>query len=248
MLNITEVRVKLMEGRSDRLRAFCSMTVDDDFVVHDLRVIEGKKGKFVAMPSRKLSDSCPQCGGKNHLRASYCNDCGAQLDEDRAEGRKLHVDVAHPINTPCREHIQEAVLEAYEEDVRRKEEGKEPNHIFLEDDLAALEGEEEEELPAEEADEAEAEAVEEQAAEVEKEETAPEKEEEEEEAEKEEERAVPSRGEPAEEMSAEEAASTPSRPQQQEKAREHEAEEEEEKEEEAEKEEEEEDEFYKGIF
>ena len=144
-MEITEVRVKLLTGRSDRLRAFCSMTIDDDFVVHDLRVIEGEKGKFVAMPSRKLSDSCPQCGGKNHLRAQYCNDCGAELDGDRAEGRKLHVDVAHPINTPCREHIQDAVLEAYEKDVSRKEEGEEPKHIFLEDDLAALSGEKEKE-------------------------------------------------------------------------------------------------------
>ena len=51
-MNITEVRVKLMQNRSDRLRAFASITIDDDFVVHDLRVIEGRSGFFVAMQVR----------------------------------------------------------------------------------------------------------------------------------------------------------------------------------------------------
>ncbi len=155
MLNITEVRVKLMEGRSDRLRAFCSITIDDDFVVHDLRVIAGKKGRFVAMPSRKLTDNCPRCGGKNHLRAKYCNDCGHELDENRAGSGKLHVDVAHPINTPCRKHIQSAVLEAYDEEIERKEQGLEPEHIYLEDDLDSLTEEESEDYEAPEWDDEE---------------------------------------------------------------------------------------------
>ena len=50
-LNITEVRVKLTEAKKNRLQAFCSITIDNDFVVRDLKVIEGHKGAFVAMPS-----------------------------------------------------------------------------------------------------------------------------------------------------------------------------------------------------
>lgn len=118
-LNITEVRVKLMRNRSDRLRAFCSITIDDDFVVHDLRVIEGRKGFFVAMPSRKLTDNCPRCGGKNELRSKFCSECGARLEEERQKAvkrDKVHVDVAHPINTAFREMLQEKVLLAYEEE------------------------------------------------------------------------------------------------------------------------------------
>ena len=99
---ITEVRIKLMEDNNERLQAFCSVTFDDAFVVRDLKIIEGTKGSFVAMPSRKLTDRCGQCGCKNHLRARYCNQCGHKLDEDRAtrdaDGRaKLHADIAHPI-------------------------------------------------------------------------------------------------------------------------------------------------------
>jgi len=130
-VEITEVRVKLLEGRSDRLRAFCSITIDDEFVVHDLRVIDGRKGLFVAMPSRKLSDSCPRCGGKNHLRAKYCSDCGGQLDPERAlKGVKVrdkyHVDVAHPIVPACREIVQKTVLDAYEAELGRVSDGLGP--------------------------------------------------------------------------------------------------------------------------
>lgn len=121
---ITEVRIKLIENNHERLQAFCSVTFDDAFVVHDLKVIEGTKGLFVAMPNRKLTDSCPQCGCKNHVQARHCNQCGGQLDEDRAtrdaDGRaKLHADIAHPINSMCREAIQTAVLNAYREERKR---------------------------------------------------------------------------------------------------------------------------------
>ena len=83
---ITEVRIKLMEDNSEneRLQAFCSVTFDDAFVVRDLKIIEGTKGSFVAMPSRKLTDRCTHCGSKNHLRSRFCNQCGTKLDEDRA--------------------------------------------------------------------------------------------------------------------------------------------------------------------
>ena len=73
---ITEVRIKLMEDNNERLQAFCSVTFDDAFVVRDLKIIEGTKGSFVAMPSRKLTDRCSSCGCKNHLRARFCNQCG----------------------------------------------------------------------------------------------------------------------------------------------------------------------------
>jgi stage V sporulation protein G len=125
-MKITEVRIKLMENSDDRLRAFCSITFDDCFVIRDLKIIEGTNGPFVAMPSRKLTGHCSHCGAKNHLRAPYCNQCGKRLDENRTvrdlEGRvKLYADIAHPINSECREVIQERVVAEYEEEVRRSQ-------------------------------------------------------------------------------------------------------------------------------
>ena len=120
-MEITEVRVKLMEEPGERLQAFCSITFDDAFVVRDLKIIEGMTGPFVAMPSRKLTAHCPHCGCKNHLRAAYCNQCGARLREQAAtkdeDGRaKLYADIAHPINSACREMIQQRVIVAFEEE------------------------------------------------------------------------------------------------------------------------------------
>ncbi len=120
-MEISEVRIKLMNDPHERLLAFCSITFDASFVIRDLKIIQGTKGAFVAMPSRKLMDRCPKCHNKNHLRAPYCNQCGVHLDENRADkddlGRaRLYADIAHPINSECRELIQEEVLNAYQKE------------------------------------------------------------------------------------------------------------------------------------
>ena len=69
-MEITEVRIKLMDEPGERLQAFCSVTFDNAFVVRDLKIIDGTNGPFVAMPSRKLTARCGRCGCENHLRAS----------------------------------------------------------------------------------------------------------------------------------------------------------------------------------
>ena len=138
-MEITEVRIKLMEESSERLQAFCSITFDDCFVIRDLKIIEGSSGPFVAMPSRKLTSHCSQCGCKNHLRATYCNQCGTRLKEDRAtkdsEGRaKLYADIAHPINSTCREMIQHRVIEEFRLEQQR---ALQPDYVSRYDDFDA---------------------------------------------------------------------------------------------------------------
>lgn len=136
-MEITEVRIKLMEDAGERLQGFCSITFDNCFVVRDLKIIDGANGPFVAMPSRKLTAHCPGCGSKNHLRASYCNQCGRRLNEERVpkddDGRaKLYADIAHPINCSCREMIQEKVIRAFREEVERS---KLPGYVPSYDDF-----------------------------------------------------------------------------------------------------------------
>lgn len=135
-VEITEIRIKLMDDPSERLRAFCSVTFDNSFVVRDLKIIEGTSGPFVAMPSRKLTAHCTRCGAKNHLRAIYCNQCGTRIQRENAgrseDGRaKLYADIAHPINSPCREMIQTRVVEAYHEEL---EKAKQPGYVSRYDD------------------------------------------------------------------------------------------------------------------
>ncbi|MBX3426455.1 MAG: SpoVG family protein [Pirellulales bacterium] len=136
-MQVTEVRIKLMDEPGERLKAFCSITFDNCFVVRDLKIIEGSSGPFVAMPSRKLTAHCPSCHAKNHLRAPYCSQCGRQLSLEHmptdADGRaKLYADIAHPINSACREMIQEHVIREYETELIR---AKEPGYVSRYDDF-----------------------------------------------------------------------------------------------------------------
>ncbi|MCB9889647.1 MAG: septation protein SpoVG family protein [Planctomycetes bacterium] len=125
-MNITEIRVKLTMDPRNKLKGYCSLTFDDAFVVRDLKIIDGVRGPFVAMPSRKLCDRCRGCGAKNCLTASFCNQCGKRLDPSRAprdhRGRaKLHADLAHPINSACRIELHRAVVKAFAEEVERSQ-------------------------------------------------------------------------------------------------------------------------------
>ena len=81
-MNITEDRVRKIT-KEGKMKAVVSVTLDNEFVIHDIKVIEGDKGMFIAMPSRRSADG---------------------------EFR----DIAHPINTATRDHLQAVVLEAYE--------------------------------------------------------------------------------------------------------------------------------------
>ena len=132
-MKVTNISVKLSPQSTDRLKAFCTMTLDGEFVVRDLKIIEGTNGLFVAMPSRKLTDHCPKCNSKNHLRAKYCNDCGARLPEKRISDEdvqgKLHADIAHPINSECRARLQDVILQAYREELRRAGRGDEADRV-----------------------------------------------------------------------------------------------------------------------
>ena len=123
-MEITDVKVFLKEGQDKKLKAYATVTFDNCFVVRNVKVIEGNKGMFVAMPSRKMKDPCPKCHFRNTVRSKFCNQCGsslpqtefrpvAQTSEDMAR-QSEHKDIAHPITAECRDYIQKKVLEAFE--------------------------------------------------------------------------------------------------------------------------------------
>ena len=126
-MKITEVTIKLITKAEDKLLAFACVTFNRCFVVRDIKVIQGARGIFVAMPSRKITGRCPKCGEKNHLQANYCSQCGLRLPSHRIKldprkRAKLYADIAHPINTEYRTQLQKAILEAYHREVKRSRE------------------------------------------------------------------------------------------------------------------------------
>ena len=129
-MEITEVKIFPKEGTNSKLKAYATITIDNVFVVRNIKVIEGKAGLFIAMPSRKMQEGCPKCGHKNAVRSKFCNECGSSLpapmqppvsaerDHDLRQGE--HKDIAHPITVQCREYIQKKVLGAYEVEKNKK--------------------------------------------------------------------------------------------------------------------------------
>ena len=81
-MTITDVRVRKV-AKQGKMKAVVSVTFDNEFVVHDIKVIEGDKGLFIAMPSKKSADG-------------------------------EYRDIAHPINSPTRQMLQQIILESYE--------------------------------------------------------------------------------------------------------------------------------------
>ncbi len=126
-MEVTDIRIFLKEASADsKLKAYATVTFDHCFVVRNVKVIEGTKGLFIAMPSERAKEPCPKCGGRNAVRSRFCNQCGGALPVTprpapgaggpghEGEGPSEHRDIAHPITVECREAIQRKVLEAYE--------------------------------------------------------------------------------------------------------------------------------------
>ena len=55
-MKISDIRIRLVEKEDNKLKAVASITIDECFVVHDIKVIEGKEGYFISMPSKKTPD------------------------------------------------------------------------------------------------------------------------------------------------------------------------------------------------
>ena len=94
-MQITDVRVRKV-AKEGKLKAVVSITMDEEFVVHDIKVIEGEKGLFIAMPSKKAVDGEYRDIAPNRIAAF------------------ILTDIAHPINSGTREKIQSIILENYE--------------------------------------------------------------------------------------------------------------------------------------
>ena len=85
-MEITSVKIRKVEREGSRMKGIASVVVDNAIAIHDIRIIEGDDGLFIAMPSREKYTS---------------------------EGT-VHEDVAHPINKPTRQMFTDEILKAYE--------------------------------------------------------------------------------------------------------------------------------------
>lgn len=135
-MEITEVAIKVLPPRNrpdgrldDKMLAFANIVIDGAMAVHGMKVVRGMRGQlFVAMPDRKLEDTCPACTSNTALKDRHCRFCGARLADDRAsngpDGKPRHFsDVVHPIDAATRAYLEDRILGAYRdavEEIRAK--------------------------------------------------------------------------------------------------------------------------------
>lgn len=89
-MEITDVRVRVMNKDDSKLKGFASITFDECFVVHDIKILQGNDGLFIRMPNRM-----PKDGGEPK-------------------------DIAHPLKTETREMIIKKVLDKYKEEANKE--------------------------------------------------------------------------------------------------------------------------------
>jgi DNA-binding cell septation regulator SpoVG len=112
-VTVTEVTVFPLD-HPRQLLAHAAVVIDDCFVIHNCRIINGLKRVFLALPEEAVRFTCGSC----HRRVAYdryCGHCGCPLPtpdggwDNHARWR----DVIHPITAECRAYLEETVLSAY---------------------------------------------------------------------------------------------------------------------------------------
>ena len=91
-MEITSVKVKKEEREGSRMKGRASVLIDDGLAIHNIRIIEGKNGLFIAMPSTSR-----------------------EVENEDGEMVTVHRDTVHPSNPEVRAMFEEAILKAYNE-------------------------------------------------------------------------------------------------------------------------------------
>jgi len=122
-MEITEVRVSPVEKQNGRLKGFATITLDGVLVVRGIRIVEGEKGLFIAMPNRKAEHRCGACNAWNVFHARFCNRCGKEIlkpdaPEVKEDDEKNYHDVVHPIENEFRQYLQGHILGAYHNQIQ----------------------------------------------------------------------------------------------------------------------------------
>ncbi len=118
-MEITDVRLRKIETEG-KLRAYVSITFDDSFVVHDLRVIDGNKGMFVAMPSKRLPN-----GDHKDIAHPINTEIREKIQNAVLDVYSRELEEAPQAKVEAKEEEKEEVVEEIEteEEAEKKEEG-----------------------------------------------------------------------------------------------------------------------------
>ena len=95
-MRVTKVKIRLIDKENTKLKGFADVTFDDCFVVHGIAIIDGSNGLFVGMPYREETNG----NGDGNVKPEK-------------------IDICHPVTRECRDMLDEAIFDAYEEEMDR---------------------------------------------------------------------------------------------------------------------------------
>lgn len=118
-MEITDVDIHLEDDSGGNVKAYCHLTFDGTLVVKNFKVIDGRHGLFVAMPSRKDTKECYKCHTDIPKDASYCYECGKNINGGNKNKRNLYDNMVYTRDNHFKDDIEEIVLEEYEREKGR---------------------------------------------------------------------------------------------------------------------------------
>ena len=110
-MQITDIRFHLPQHTEQRLLAYATITFDECFVVHDIRLLRRGDGILVVLPSKRFRYPCPQCSRKCDFDSQFCKHCGANF---KAVVNETFSDIAHPINKEFRHYFDSTIIERFQ--------------------------------------------------------------------------------------------------------------------------------------
>lgn len=114
-LEVTQV---ILHPASDPVLTFADIVLNEAIAIHGLRLVKTPDKVVLAMPQRSYSTPCRECGHRNPVNNQFCGRCGCKVTAPKVTRHVL--DVVHPISSPARKIIENAVHKAYEESLNKQ--------------------------------------------------------------------------------------------------------------------------------
>lgn len=117
-MEITDIDIEINDDSDQNVKAYSKVTFDNTLTVKNFKLIDGKHGLFLAMPSKKKKKECSKCDKEIPRDAGYCQRCGKNVKDQKNRG-KLYKSLVYTVQKQFKNEIEEVVKEEYEREKGR---------------------------------------------------------------------------------------------------------------------------------
>lgn len=117
-MEVTETTIRLVEPplSSDRdgVLAFVSIVLNNELAIKGIRLVRVRGKILASMPNKERQRECPTCYVKNDITNKHCHACGSGMERFQT-GDRVFIDMVHPVNSRLRQHLEDVLIQKYEE-------------------------------------------------------------------------------------------------------------------------------------